>query len=76
MALWAHSAHLVSRMDEIQEPRIQVQSGEASDVFPSVLRTEAGESAILGLGIMQRSPPLIRKMRKASLKVSEMHGMN
>ena len=76
VALWAHSAHLVSRMDKIQEPHIQVQSGEASDVFPSVLSTESGESAILGLGIMQRSPPLIRKLRKASSKVSKMHGMN
>ena len=38
------SAHLVSRMDKTHEPCTQVQSGEASVVFPSVLRTEAGKS--------------------------------
>lgn len=38
------SVYLVSRMDKTHEPRTQVQSGEASVVFPSVLRTEAGKS--------------------------------
>lgn len=31
-------------MDKTHEPCTQVQSGEASVVFPSVLRTEAGKS--------------------------------
>lgn len=79
VALWAPalgSAHLGSKMDKTHEPGTQVQSRGASNVCPSLLRTEAGESAVLGWGTLERHPPLIRKMRKASWMVGERHAMN